>query len=447
MILKIIIRNFLFLAFISCCLSLSSCQLFKSKKPNVIFLMLDTLRADHLGVYGYERNTSPNIDQFAKENLFFKNAITAVPWTPPSVAGMWSGLYPKSHNFMPPNSREEATTNVSKLSESVLTLPEILKAQGYQTHAISTNPWITDTFGFNQGYDKFEYLEREQADVLTESGIKAIEQMTSKEDPFFLYLHYLDPHEPYTPPDKYARVFKGPLKANDYDAEMQRKIGLYDGEIAFMDEWLGKFFAYLKEKKLYEDSIIVIVGDHGEQFMEHGNISHGNELFNPELHIPMIIKTGKNIQQRVVDYAVSNIDLFPTILELVGLTPPANYQSVSLLKDANSQGRGGVMSEIKRKYNQRSFTSYEGKRLLVGSREQDLNVDAEDALKNTIAIYDAFADYWEKSPITEDALLSQLQAEFQSELQKSEGLKVKAATGDSVNEETISQLESLGYLK
>ncbi len=447
MILKTFIRLLTFSIFLICCLTLGSCQLFKSKKPNVIFLMLDTLRADHLGIYGYERNTSPNIDQFARENLLFKNAITAVPWTPPSVAGMLSGLYPTSHNFMPPNSREEATSSVSKLSDAVLTLPEVLKAQGYQTHAISSNPWITDTFGFNQGYEKFEYLEREQADIITDSGIKAIDQMSAKDQPFFLYLHYLDPHEPYTPPNKYVQAFKGPLKSREYDVEMQRKIGLYDGEIAFMDECLGKLFTYLKEKNLYENSIIVIVGDHGEQFMEHGNISHGNELFNPELHVPMMIKTGKQVQQRVVDYAVSNIDLFPTILDLVGLVPPTNYQSVSLVKDENSQARGGVLSEIKRKYNQRSFTKFDGQRLLVGSRSQDLTVDAKDAVANSIGVFDSFKDIWEEAPIENPELLKQLQAEFQAELQKSESLKVKSATGDAVDETTISQLESLGYLK
>jgi arylsulfatase A-like enzyme len=426
----------------------SGCKFFsKESKPNVIFLMLDTTRADNLGIYGYERNTSPNLDAFAKESWLFKHAITAAPWTPPSVAGMLSGLYPASHSFMPPNSREQAKANVSQLSQSVLTLPEILKAQGYQTYGVSPNPWITKEFGFAQGFDAFEYHPRAQAEALTKVGIRAIEQMTQKDEPFFLYLHYLDPHETYDPPARYAKMFSGPLKRHDYSEEMQRKLGLYDGEIAYMDQWLGALFKFLKDKGLYDDAIIVVVGDHGEQFMEHGEISHGNQLVNPELHVPLIIRTGKGAAPRVIDYAVSNIDVFPTILELVGLHAPAGYQSISLLKDENSSTRPGVISEISRKYVQRAFTAFSGERLLLGSKDKDPADKSEEIYNNIVGLFDSFVDYWETKNVTEPARVEELRLELQNEFARAAKLKVKSVTGGGIADETIKQLESLGYLK
>lgn len=427
---------------------LSACKLFATKKqPNVVFIMLDTLRADHLGVYGYERATSPNLDQFASENVLFKFAVTAAPWTPPSVAGMLSGLYPRSHSFMPPNSREEAKDGASMLSPNVLTLPEILKAQGYATHAISPNPWITKEFGYDQGFDQFEYHPRAQAEAITKLGIKAIDQLAAKDQPFFVYLHYLDPHDPYTPPSSYAKKFQGPLKSREYSPEMQRKIGLYDGEIAYMDQWLGGLFDHLKEKGLYEDCVIVVIGDHGEQFLEHGNLTHGNQVVNPELHVPLMIRTGATAQKRIVDYTVSTIDVFPTVLELVGLKAPDGYQSVSLVKDEYSSTRGGVLSEIRRKFNQRSFTSYDGKRLVIGSSNESLDVSSEDPTKNIVALLDSVKDYWEVAPLNNPDLLKELQLEFSSELERSNRLKVKPVVGADVSEEQIKQLESLGYLK
>ena len=409
--------------------------------------MLDTLRADHLGVYGYERATSPNLDQFASENVLFKFAVTAAPWTPPSVAGMLSGLYPRSHSFMPPNSRDEAKAGASMLSPNVLTLPEILKAQGYATHAISPNPWITKEFGYDQGFDQFEYHPRAQAEAITKLGIKAIDRLADQKEPFFVYLHYLDPHDPYTPPSSYAKKFQGPLKSREYSAEMQRKIGLYDGEIAYMDQWLGGLFNHLKEKGLYEDCVIVVIGDHGEQFLEHGNLTHGNQVVNPELHVPLMIRTGATAQKRVVDYTVSTIDAFPTVLELVGLKAPDGYQSVSLVKDEYSSTRGGVLSEIRRKFNQRAFTSFEGKRLVIGSSNESLEVSSEDPTKNIVALLDSVKDYWEVSPLNNPELLKELQLEFSSELERSDRLKVKPVVGADVSEEQIKQLESLGYLK
>ncbi|MFN5061217.1 MAG: sulfatase [Pseudomonadota bacterium] len=442
------------------CVLLLSCKTTegRSSRPNIIFLMLDTLRADHLSTYGYERQTSPVLDAFAKENLKASFALTAAPWTPASVASMFTGLYPSSHRMMPPNDRDLAKQGLTRLSDQLETLAEKLKSAGYATAGVSPNPWVTKQFGYTQGFDQFFFIERESANKITESGREIIEawEKNKLKDPFFLYLHFLDPHDPYTPPGEYATKFTGPLKQSPftYSQEMQDKINLYDGEIAFLDSELGKFFEYLKVKKLYDDLVIVIVSDHGEQFMEHGDERHGYKLFNEEVHIPLFIKTGRQTDQgKVIDETVSTVDILPTILARLGLAKPENLPGVSLMDEAAIKSRRGIMSEIRKKYDMKSVTDNPGNRLIMDVAFDEKNPDPQISLEAWVAprilgLFESRKEYACMTPLSNKGVEARLRGTFdQIHVTALKTFVAPITKGETIKDETLEQLKSLGYLQ
>jgi len=452
--------NFTFIVSISL-VSLSACfwYSYKVKKPNVLILMLDTLRADHMSGWGYERNTTPELDKFAAENLKFSTALTTAPWTPPSIATILTGLYPSEHGMMPPNDRDIAKAATSKLPSSVITIAERLKDFGYRTAAISPNPWITKEFGYTQGFNDFHYKHRGIAEEINKYAIKVIEKFLTEKskDPFFLYVHYFDPHDPYEPPGEYATKFKGPLSksAFTYDERMLELIAKYDGEISYLDAQLGKLFAFLKAKDLYDDLFIVVVADHGEQFMEHGDLRHGFKLFNEEIHIPLIIRTGrKGDVGRVVSEVVSHIDIAPTILDRIGESLPKELSGISLLDDQKIKSRRGVMSEIRRVYDMKSMTNLEDQRLIMDVPYNKKNPDPNASLErwktpNIIGIFDSRVDYACKAKTSNQGLENALKSSFDQTFASAQTNAVVSLPEDKiqVNDETLDQLKSLGYLQ
>ncbi|MBX7137513.1 MAG: sulfatase [Oligoflexia bacterium] len=418
-------------------------RLLKSSEPNVILIVLDTLRADHLGTYGYARDTSPHLDQFAAENLQFNYAMTAAPWTPASLASMFSGVYPSRHGMMPPDGRGLAKQSSHRLESQVETLAEIFSAHGYLTAGITPNPWLKSEFGYNQGFDRYHYRDRDRAAEINGAAFKVISEITKQKKPFFLFLHYLDPHDPYDAPEPYGSMFKGKPPGLDYAPEMEQLINAYDGEIRYMDDRVGELFAFLKEQGLYDNSRIVILGDHGEQFKEHGNLTHGFMVHTEELHIPLLVKSGQ--PHRAPDFTVSSIDIFPTLLEMAGIPVPATAQGLSLLNDENFRAREGVLSEIKRKYNQKAFTNFEGRKLILEYPLESGLVQEDPAGGKVLGVFDRHSDYAELHPSLDPALIAPLK----QELSKLYADTVKGrieSTEAPVSDKTLEQLKSLGYL-
>lgn len=421
--------------------------------------MLDTLRADHLSGYGYERTTTPILDTFAKENLKAAYALTAAPWTPASVASMFTGLYPTSHGMVPPNDRTLAKKGLVRLNSSLETLPEKLKGLGYQTAGVSPNPWITKQFGYAQGFDEFHFIAREPANKIAESGREIINawEQAGQEKPFFLYLHFLDPHNPYAPPAGFDKRYTGNLTKSPFSAyseQMQNDINLYDGEIAFMDQELGKFFEYLKKKGLYDDLMIVIVADHGEQFLEHGNLRHGNKPYNEEAHVPLIIKTNRKVDSgRVISESVSTVDLLPTILARLGEAKPDNLPGVSLMDEKAVKLRRGVLTEVRRVYDMKAITDNLGRRLIMQVPYSQAEPDPMKSLEawaspETVGIFDTRKDYACSTSLNNKAIHARLKGTFDEVL--SEAVKTLAAPGEDgeeIKDETLEQLKSLGYLQ
>ncbi len=421
-----------------------SIGLWRSAKPmkgNVLVLMLDTLRADHLGAYGYQRATSPNIDHFAQENVRFSYTVTAAPWTPPSVASMFTGVYPATHGWMPPNIRKDVKEAAIKLDDKLVTLAEIFKANGYSTVAVSPNPWISEDFGYQQGFETFVFRERAPAEKIVKIGEAQIDRLLKEDKPFFMYLHFLDPHDPYSAPDSYKSAFTDAVPGKQYPPRVLKNINHYDGEIKYMDAQIGRLFSYLKEQGLYDDLTIILVADHGEQFMEHGQHGHGHQLFNEEVHVPLIVKSPKVLGARVVNITTSTIDVFPTALDAAGIKVPQGIPGVSLLNDTEIESRQGVFTEIERVFKQKAFTTPDGLKLI-----KQINPDQSEIV---IGVFDHNKDDSEINPIKDQEIIATLTNEL-SEINRY-ALEGRIEGSDSargqLKDATIEQLKTLGYLQ
>ena len=333
---KIIISSFVlfFLSIFSCCIPCT-----QAKAPHgIILISLDTLRADHLGCYGYYPNTSPSIDTFAAENILFENAVVQAPNTLPSHMSIMTSLYPSFH---------KVTNSSFPLDEDLLTLAELLKAGGYQTVAFTDGGYVSGSFGFNQGFDIYDDHGGGIENILP----KAIQWLdTNRSEPFFLFLHCYDIHSPYNPPPPYNSMFhdfsypSGLVPSNRNlssaymrklwltDEDVQHFIAFYDGGIRYTDENIGRFLSYLKNSGLYDDSLIIITSDHGEEFNEHGSFLHWQIYFRPNLHVPLIIHIPSFKKTPVkITNLVRSIDLLPTILDSAELPAHQGAQGKSLL--------------------------------------------------------------------------------------------------------------------
>ncbi|MFZ0798625.1 MAG: sulfatase-like hydrolase/transferase [Terriglobales bacterium] len=298
--------------------------------PNVILITIDTLRADHVGCYGYKQIKTPNIDGLAADGVRFERAFAVVPVTLPSHTSMLTGTYPMLsgiHDF-----------SGNKLSPLQPTLASVLKQAGYQTGAVIGSAVLDSRFGLNQGfdfyYDHFEFSRLDEANldemerpgnVVADVALDWLAKNSQKK--FFLWMHLYDPHAPYHPPEPYAKEYAGQP---------------YDGEIAFADEQVGRLLRFLKEKGIYQNTVIVLCGDHGESLGEHGEKTHGFFIYNATMHVPLIIRLPENrlpenTAPRAVGDPVSLVDLMPTVLAAVGLEIPSQVQGRSLLPEL----RGG----------------------------------------------------------------------------------------------------------
>jgi len=422
----------------------TGCREESPPRPNVLVIVLDTLRADHLGVAGYERATSPNLDRFARENLNFTRAFTAAPWTPPSIATLFSGLYPSSHAMVPLDKPPWSGDLSIRFDDSVLTLAEMLGGAGYRTAAVSSNPWITPEFGFAQGFGSFDVKVDARAEKITELGLARIDELRRSGDPFFLYLHYLDPHDPYSPPDDH-RIFGGQRVEGNYSPKMREAIDLYDGEIHYLDKSLGRLFTELRARQLYDGLVIVLLGDHGEQFEEHGHLGHGWQLFDEELRVPLVVKPVGATRGRSIESVASIVDVLPTILPLTGQDTPAALQGVNLLDAEALAARRGIFCEITRQLSLRGYVSAAGKKIIQEHPWEDAPSDPS-APPRIVGVFEAAAKG--EPPIEDPDLQRELQAELQKMLDVVARARITRTSGPATpSEETMQKLRALGYTK
>ena len=322
-------------------LSLAACSKPEAPRPkNVILVLVDTLRADHLGTYGYSRPTSPNVDAFARESLKFENARSQASCTFPSANSILTSRYPSAFLGQPPPSPLGIPGDIPSIAE-------ILKQRGFRTAAVSASPVVRATpgrfnpgAGFGRGFDSFhEDCVWKAAGCVNRAAFPFLQSTDDR--PFFLYLHYLDPHGPYRPaknqrgrwavgrPDKeFVRagdpnpigdmIYKGAPDPGLEPADLEYLVGLYDEEIATFDSHFANLLAELKRTGRMDDTLLIFTADHGEEFLEHGHIKHCRTLFDSSIRIPMFLHF-PGVEPKVLKQPVQNLDLVPTILDYLGI--------------------------------------------------------------------------------------------------------------------------------
>jgi arylsulfatase A-like enzyme len=295
--------------------------------PNVVLLVVDTLRADHSSAYGYERNTTPRLRALAEEGIRFEQAYAPVGLTAPSHASLFTSLHPLSHGVV---------RNGLTLGKEHVTLAEYLGVRGYQSAAVVSSFVLDGKFGLDQGFDFYddelvpaeatvELLEWEghpvaegfdrRADHTTRRAIEWLTKQRDPERPFFLFVHYFDPHSPYEPPDSHAGHF-GP----EGDG-LDEQVAAYDAEIAFTDTAIGELLDSLDEQGLADNTLLIVTADHGEGLMQRGYMLHGITVHEEELRVPLIVRWPAELSGgRSVPEPVSLQDVAPSVADLVPIS-------------------------------------------------------------------------------------------------------------------------------
>jgi len=284
---------------------------------NVLLVTLDTTRADHLRCYGSPSSSTPRLDHLAQRGVRFEHAMSTAPITLPSHASIMTGQYPFRHG-----ARNNGT---HRLPDSAITMAEVLEESGYDTAAVISAMVLHTRYGVNQGFKHYDqelisgswrpaYLAREtRADDTVRRALRWLNQ--EREQPFFLWVHLFDPHHPYAPPPGYAERCGG---------------NTYDGEIAFADEQLGILLDTLRQRGELQDTLVVVMGDHGESLGDHGEATHSVFVYDSTNRVPFIVSHPRLEQGHVVAPAVSGVDVMPTVLDLLGVHPPDGMQGLSL---------------------------------------------------------------------------------------------------------------------
>ena len=301
----------------------------------VVVILIDTLRADHTSLDGYTHATSPHLERLAADGTAFLRAYAPSSWTRPSTASLLTSLGPERHR---------AIGRFDLLGEEIVTWPEVAQEAGFRTVGISTNPNVLPIWGFAQGFARFvdldsrEWLNRSsRADDVFQSGIELLDE---EQSPVFLYLHVMDPHHPYEPPIEAAQALYPDFSPDEPGARPRKRasaeviasaVRRYDGEIRSTDAALGRFCDALNERGLYDDAVIVVVGDHGEEFHDHGGLYHSTSLYEEQLRVPMVIKLpGRGAGGRRISTLASIQDALPTVADALGWELPSGIQGQSL---------------------------------------------------------------------------------------------------------------------
>jgi arylsulfatase A-like enzyme len=341
-----------------------------ARRPDIVLVTIDALRADHLSSYGYQQFTSPAIDAFARRAARFTNAIAQAPYTKASIASIMTGQYPSAHKTVtasvpfPETMTGHLTTApivTDVLPSSMTTLAEALRATGYQTLGFTANPFLIEAFGFARGFDRFRFYpgtDFARGERLVADAVDAARDADGRR-PLFTRVHFMEPHSPYTPPPLTAGMFRvggspQPIPSQvsipgwllpGSPRDLRPYVAAYDDDISAVDAAVDTLLRELRTMRGWRDTIVVLTADHGEQFLDHGGWEHGSNLHDELIRVPLVIQAPSS-PAGVIDAQVQLIDLFPTLLELAGAPLPATSgRALEVLWDPKSPSHP-AMSEI-----------------------------------------------------------------------------------------------------
>ena len=329
---------------------LAACKQPASSNPNVVVVVIDTLRADRLGALGNTRGLTPFLDSLAARSVVFRRAYAASCWTQPSVASLFTSRFQSEHGIVSP---------ASKLDPSEVTLAEVLQERGYSTAAFSANGLIAAGHGYGQGFDTYKALfgkqsprdakrlvkyRAEDMNAMARAWLDQLPAGGSK--PFFLYLQYLEPHTPYAAPDAMLHRTFGDRPHPDLEKitlsmqfgnwaapdppTLRDIVDAYDAEVASVDGGVRDLYALLAERHLLDNTILVITADHGEGLLDHGLLGHGATLYEEVIHVPLLVVPPGGVSRMDVERPVSLLDVAPTLLDAAGIAAPSSFEGHSL---------------------------------------------------------------------------------------------------------------------
>jgi len=442
-------------------LNLFSCQN-KEKSFNIILISIDTLRADHLSCYGYSRNTSPNIDRIARKGVLFKNTIATSSFTPPSMASIFTSKNVSSHGIKHGVLKKGMVYNQEVISSSFTTLAEALKEEGYATFGFHTNPHLAKEFGFAQGFDFFKQFTFANARRLNKEVLKFKEEY-KKKGKYFLWVHYFDPHWPYFKREpwgsSYSSYHPKEIKVLNFDMWPEKfssktnlkedkdllsyLIARYDSEINFVDKYVGELIDSLKKDG---DALVIITSDHGEEFLEHGRFTHGFQLYEESIRVPLIINFPSKIPEGIkVENEASIIDIMPTILEILKIKSNPGLEGKSLIPLISKNLSAVPMAQAGKKSNRILYSElYRFGNNLVSARFKNWKY-IYNIKENRQELYDLGADIGEKSNIIlkNEKVAKDLQMKVIGLISSSKKLKGQEKP---VGKKALDALKSLGYI-
>jgi len=444
---------------------------------NVILIGIDTLRADHLSSYGYFRNTSPNIDKFAEKGVLFRNTFSASSKTTPSFMSMFTSLYPTDHGVLRIISSSRRDALYTRINDSVKTLAEVLKEQGYVTQALVSTPQLPIEFGFDRGFDKFE------VNMFTDNRNKLLQWLKDNKDKkFFVFFHDMGPHDPYDSAQPYntlydpeykgkittelknipeisdmkgkrtlektvqeMNIYKKEVKSdfwsnvddkNPKDKDIYHLEALYDGEIKFLDDFIGKLQGILEEHNLLENTIIIFTADHGEEFFEHGDFIH-RQVYNEILKVPFILASPSLKDKLEISEYVSTLDIMPTIMDFLNIPSLEPLRGRSLLPIIHNPSEDMNLPIVAMQYTHKippiKTIIRDNYKLILKDSSQEL--------------YDLYSDSKELLNLSDKKrdIANELSNDLQKQLNDSRYIYKSTPLDFSLDEDTREKLESLGY--
>jgi arylsulfatase A-like enzyme len=422
----------------------------------IVLITIDALRADHLGIYGYSRPTSPYIDSFAREAVVIEDAIAQAPYTKASVASLMTGLYPDAHKAFTVSTTVadvmdghvgSALPATDILPASVTTLAEALKAHGYATTAITTNPYLIADFGFSQGFDRFDFLAEDGFATAEQALGQALATITSEDRPHFVWVHLMEPHSPYAPEELFRRALPPLLPSRPIPSDVvvpsylaERRSSdvrvyesLYDAEIRTVDAAVGCFLSALRARPAWLNTVVVLTADHGEEFLEHGGLEHNSTLYDELIRVPLLIRA-PGLEPRYLDAQVQLVDVLPTLVGLAGARVPDAIQG----RDLRPLLRGEAVPA------QPALSARVGELYAVRTREWKL-IAGPDRRRELYALARDPAEQHALAPPPRIAAMEQMLESMLADAIRS-GSAIASESGP-VSEDTRRRLEALGYLQ
>ncbi len=409
------------------------------ESDNIVVIVVDTLRADHLPFYGYQRSTAPFLSSVAERSVVFERAFSSSASTAPAMASVFTSLLPSENGVVRGKSISESraklnpAVELNRIHEELPTLPDLLQQAGYRTYGISDNFNICPEMGFAKGFDRFRFFDYNGADAVNDKALSWLDRFL-KNDRYFLYLHYMDPHQPYYPREPWYEPSDDPRTA---------KINAYDSEIRHVDERIKELFEHFG---WLDNSLVIFLADHGEEFWDHGRRGHNDSLYTEVTRVPLFVYH-RNIQPARIPENVHTYDVLPTLMSMLGQASPSSWRGRSfapaLTGDGTLRSDRTLYQELLRHPDSKKpplrGAIRENRHLIVKQHRDEESLEFE--------LYDLEADFAELKNIhSEDNLSLALLREKIDLLPEVIKFGTQAPNEVPIDKEALERLKTLGYI-